>query len=92
MACFFRVTMDGMDGFFVVMLDGFFVVMLDGFFAVMLDGFFVVMLDGFFVMLLGGFFLVAMDGLGGFFANRLHSRCVKARSGSSGMDDCYTKA
>ena len=90
-----------MDGFFVVMegfsvvitTEGFFSVMPESFFVMMLDGIFSVMQDGFLLMLMGGFFLVAMDGMGGYFANRHHSPCATSvRSGSSGMEDCCTKA
>ena len=83
-----------MEGFFaVITTEGFFLVMMEGFCMMMMDGFFSVMQDGFFLMLMGGFFLVAMDGMGGFSANRHHFPCATSvRSGSSGMEDCCTKA
>ena len=97
-----RESLDGMDEFFVFMesffvvitTEGFFLVMTEGFFLVMTEGFFLVITEGFFLVISeGGFFLVAMDGMGGFFTNRHHSPCAtSARSGSSGMEDCCTKA
>ena len=75
-----------MDEFFVFMESFFVVITTEGFFLAMTEGFFLVISEG-------GFFLVAMDGMGGFFTNRHHSPCVtSARSGSSGMEDCCTKA
>ena len=83
-----------MDEFFVFMESFFVVITTEGFFLVMTEGFFLVITEGFFLVISeGGFFLVAMDGMGGFFTNRHHSPCAtSARSGSSGMEDCCTKA